>query len=94
MGVGVLSMRILQIQTEKNWPWLEATASMLFVVQIAAALHYLPLTPLAVGVILLGTLFSIITFIINLFHQVAFGRAVIESGITFVVSIILALFLN
>jgi hypothetical protein len=94
VGAGVLSMRILQIQTDKIWPWLESAASMLFVIQITAALHYLPLSPLASGVITLGALFSIVTFIINLSHEVHFGRAVVESTIPFVLALILALFLN
>ena len=70
MGTAVLSMRILQLQTGQNWPWLESIACILFVTQIAAALHYLPLTPLANGVIVLGALFSIVNFIINLSHEV------------------------
>ena len=94
MGTAVLSLRILQLQTGQSWPWLESIACILFVTQIAAALHYLPLTPLANGVIVLGSLFSIVNFIINLFHEVSFLRAVIESAIPFVLALILALLVN
>ena len=94
IGTAVLSMRILQLQTGQSWPWLESMACILFVTQIAAALHYLPLTPLANGVIVLGALFSIVNFIINLAQEVSFLRTVIESAIPFALALILALVVN
>jgi hypothetical protein len=94
IGTAVLSMRILQLQTGQGWPWLETTACILFVTQTAAALHYLPLTPLANGVIVLGALFSLVNFIINLNQEVSFRRTVIESVIPFVLSLLIALLVN
>ncbi|MBN2044388.1 MAG: hypothetical protein JW757_05140 [Anaerolineales bacterium] len=94
LGTIVLSMRILQLQTASSWPWLESAASTLFVIEIAAALHYLPLTPLASGVIILGALFSVVNFIISLAEEFNFGRAVFESAIPFFLAILLGLLVN
>jgi hypothetical protein len=87
-------MRILQLQTSIRWPWLESAASILFVTQIAAALHYLPLSPLASGVIILGALFSVVNFIISISQEIHLGRALIESSVPFVLSIVLGLLVN
>lgn len=94
IGTGILSMRILQLQTSQSWPWLESIACIFFVTQTAAALHYLPLAPLANGVIVLGALFGIVNFIINLAQEVSFLRTVIESAVPFALALLLALLLN
>ena len=94
LGSGVLSMRILQLQTDKAWPVLESAACLLVIAQLGSALHYLPISPLAYGILILGTLFSMVNFIINLTNKISLTRALIEAAIPFVLTIITALWLN
>ena len=94
LGGGILSMRILQLQTGKQWPVLESSASLLVIVQFGAVLHYLPLTPLPYGILVLGTMFSVVNFVINLQNKVSLTRAAIEAAVSFVLTAIIALWLN
>ncbi len=94
LGSGILSMRILQLQSDKAWPVLESTATLLVVVQFGSVLHYLPLTPLAYGILMLGVMFSMVNFIINQANQTNLTRGLIEAAVTFMLTILMALWLN
>lgn len=94
LGAGILSMRVFQLQLEKDWPVLSSLASLLVVSQIAATLHYLPITPLSYSLILLGTLYFTINFTINLEQGSRPRRAAIEGIIPLVVIWIVALWIN
>lgn len=94
LGSGVLSMRVLQLQGEIRWPILGSAGSLLVTTQIAAALHYLPLNPLASGIILLGVLYSAINFQIKIQQKLSLRRTVLESGIPLLLSLIFALIIN
>lgn len=94
VGGGIFSMRILQLQSKKAWPILESAACLLVIAQLGSALHYLPISPLAYGILILGTMFSMVNFILNQANQISFTRALIEAAIFFVLTIIVALWLN
>lgn len=94
LGGGILSMRILQLQSKKAWPVLESSACLLVVAQFGSALHYLPVSPLAHGILILGTLFSMVNFILNLANQISLTRALIEAAIPFTLTLLIALWLN
>jgi hypothetical protein len=94
IGVGVLSMRIFQLQTNLSWPILEAAACTLMIAQLATALHYLPVTPISFGLLVMGALFSMINFILNIEREIGLLRSVIEAVIPSVLTVILALWLN
>lgn len=94
LGTGILSMRIFQLQTQTTWPILETLACMLMISQLEAALHYLPVTTISFGVLILGALFSMINFIISVERGISFVRALIEASIPSILTVILALWLN
>ena len=94
LGTGVLTMRILQLQTQLPWPVLEATSCMLVISQLAAVLHYLPVTPISHGLLILGALFSTVNFIINIERKIDIVRSLIEAAIPSILTVILALWLN
>ena len=47
------------LRSSENWHSLQLLATTLLVAQVAAALHYLPVSALGFGLILLGLLFAI-----------------------------------
>jgi hypothetical protein len=87
-------MRVLQLQTEIQWPILGSAGCLLVTTQIASALHYLPVNPLASGIIVLGVLYSAINFQVKIQQQFSLRRTVLESGIPLLLSLIFSLFIN
>ena len=94
VGAGILSMRILQLQTKLAWPVLEATACLLMIAQLATAMHYLPVTAISFGIMIMGALFSMVNFILNIEREIKFRRSLIEAAIPSILTIILAIWLN
>lgn len=94
LGTGILSMRVFQLQLEKDWPVLPSFFTMLVVTQIASALHYLPITPLSFGLIMLGALYFTINFTIGLELGTNPKRAVFESLIPMVIIWTIAIWIN
>jgi len=85
VGAGILSMRVLQLQTQTEWPVIPAVASALITSQIAAALHYLPISPLSHGLFLFAVLYFIINFNTNLIAGNPIRQAVIESIVPLII---------
>lgn len=85
LGAGILSMRVLQLQTRLEWPLLQAAACLLVTAQIAAALHYLPITPLSHGLFLFAVLYFTINFNTNLIAENPIRQAVIESIVPLII---------
>ncbi len=94
LGAGALSMRVIQLQTLSAWSPAQTVVCTLVSVQIAAALHYLPVAPISYGVLLLATLYSIITLITSLEHGSTLIQAIFEAGVPFFLLVGVALWLN
>jgi hypothetical protein len=94
LGAGILSMRVFQLQIQREWPLLPSLACLLVTSQLAAALHYLPITPLSYGLILLGALYFTINFTINLEQGVSQRRAAVEGIIPLLLIWLVALWIN
>jgi hypothetical protein len=89
-----LSIRVIQLQIKRQWSFLLASASMLVTIQIAAAMHYLPIQPLSASLILLGILYSTTNFSVNLEKDSPFRRAIIEAGVPLILLLSIAIWLN
>jgi hypothetical protein len=50
-------------------------------VQVAAGLHYWPLTPMQFGLLLIGPLYGLINLAINLDENIPVRRAVLEPAV-------------
>lgn len=94
LGTGILSIRIFQLQLEKEWPLLPSLATMLMVTQIATVLHYLPVSSLSFGLILLGALYFTITFTIGVENGTNPRRAAVEGLIPMLLVWVIALWIN
>lgn len=94
LGAGMLSMRVFQLQLDQNWPILPSLSCLLITSQIAATFHYLPVSSLSYGLVLLGALYFPINFTINLDQGTNPKRAVVEGGIPLLIIWLVALWLN
>ena len=94
LGAGILSMRVFQLQLDQNWPILPSLACLLITSQIATTFHYLPVSSLSYGLVLLGALYFPINFTINLDQGVNPKRAVVEGVIPLLIIWLVALWLN
>lgn len=94
LGTFILSMRILQLNLPEQWPLLASAGCTLVTVQLATALHYLPVTPLSFGLILLGALYALINLVINLSQDVPLNRAGLEATISVLIIWLVAIWIN
>ncbi len=94
VGSSVLSLRILQLQGIRTATWLYALGGMLLTIQVSTSLHYLPLGALPHGIIVFGSLYTAINFVLNIEQDISLRRSALEAGIPLVLIVLLALYLN
>lgn len=63
---GLVSLRTLRLRIPDRWCWVEAGIVALLTLQLAAALHYWPITPIAYGLAILGPGYALANFLANL----------------------------
>ena len=75
------SIRILYLWMGGKWEFAWSLGIALVSVQLAAGLHYWPLTPIQFGLLLIGPLYALINFAINLSENISIRRATLEPSI-------------
>ncbi|MDI6695410.1 MAG: hypothetical protein QME21_10215 [Anaerolineales bacterium] len=75
---GLVSLRTLRLRIPQRWSFIEAGLSALITVQLAAALHYWPISPVTYGLALLGPSYALTTLLGNLAEGEPPRSAVIE----------------
>lgn len=88
------SLRILHLWLGGRWEFAWSAGIGLACVQLAAGLHYWPLTPVQFGLLLIGPLYGLINFAINLGENVSIRRATLEPSIVTALCWGLALFIR
>ncbi len=78
LGAGLVNLRTAYLRLPEGWQIPQAGAVALVVAQLAAALHYLPLSPIAFGLSLLGPVYALSSLIINLSQDQPIGQALFE----------------
>jgi len=78
---GLVSLRTLRLRLPDRWCFLEAGLVTLTTVQIAAALRYWPLTPVAFGLGLLGPAYALTNLLGNLAESEPLRQAIVEPAI-------------
>jgi hypothetical protein len=78
---GLAALRSLHLHLSERWELAWALGIGLVAAQWGAALHYLPLTPVRFGLILLAPLYALTVLAVNLSKNNAFRRAFIEPAI-------------
>jgi hypothetical protein len=64
LGGTLVSLRVLNLQSNE-WKWGLAAVSGLVITQLGAGLHYHPITPISFGLVLLGPVYAINTYLNN-----------------------------
>ena len=75
------SLRILHLWMSGKWDFAWSLGIGLVSIQLAAGLHYWPLTPVQFGLLLIGPLYAVVNLAINLSESFSMRRAVLEPSI-------------
>jgi len=81
IAIGLVSLRTLQLRQHGRWALVEAGIIALIVGQLAASLHFWPLSPVTYGLLLLGPAYALTNLFIRLGEGVSFKQALIEPAI-------------
>ena len=87
-------LRILHLWMSGKWEFAWSMGIGLVCVQLAAGFHYWPLTPVQFGLLLIGPLYALINFAINLAENISVRRATLEPSIVTVLCWGLAIFIR
>ena len=77
-AIGLVSLRTLNLRLHGRWALYQSLVIALFITQLAAALHYLPLQPVIFGLILLGPAYALTSLIYNIMSGMRFSQAITE----------------
>jgi hypothetical protein len=78
LSAGLVTLRMLHLRISSQWEFAWATGIALACTQIAAGVHYWPISPLQFGLILLGPLYALSAFASNLSEDLPLQRAALE----------------
>jgi len=81
LASSLASLRILHLRMSGKWEFAWSLGIGLVCVQLAAGLHYWPLTPIQFGLLLIGPLYGLINLAINLAENIPARRATLEPSI-------------
>lgn len=94
LAAGLVALRTLHLRLSARWEFPWAIGIGLVSAQLEASLHYWPVLPLQVGLILMGPLYALTTLAYSLHEDVPLRSAVIEPGIILAVLWIAAIFIR
>jgi hypothetical protein len=78
LAAGLVSLRTLRLRLVDRWALVEAGLAALVAMQLAAALHYWPISPVTYALALLGPVYALTTFFGNLLAGEPPRRALVE----------------
>jgi hypothetical protein len=77
-------LRTLNLRLRGRWLFLETGALSLIIAQLAAAFHYLPLSPIAYGLALLGPAYALTSLIASLYEGISLRQAILEPSLALI----------
>jgi hypothetical protein len=81
LAAGLVTLRTLHLRNSGRWEYIWAFGIGLICAQLAAGLHYWPLTSLQFGLALLGPLYALIALANNLNEDLPLRKALTEPGV-------------
>ena len=90
----LVSVRTLHLRLGGRWEIAWAIGIALVGVQLAAGLHYLPITPIYYGMLLLGVLYGLTSFVASLLEGIPLRTAATEPAIMLALLLALGVWLN
>jgi len=91
---GLVSLRTLNLRLDGRWVFLPAGLTALITGQIAAALHYWPISSVSFGLALLGPAYALTNFMGNMEQGQTVRQAVIEPVVVLVLVLLTAIWLR
>jgi len=90
----LVSLRTLYLRSGSTWYYAWSFGISILVTEFAAGLHYLPLSPIQFGLILVGLLYGLLSFSESVVQKRFSNRSWFEPIIIFVITLIFALVLG
>jgi hypothetical protein len=81
LAAGLASLRILHLRLSGRWEYAWSVGIGFVCIQLAAGLHYWPLSPIQFGLMLVGSLYGLTNLAVNLGEDQPARRAVLEPAI-------------
>ncbi len=75
---GLVSLRAIHLRLDNRWAFQEAGLVALVTMQVAAALHYWPISPISFGLALLAPAYALTNLLGNLAEGIPMRRSIIE----------------
>ena len=94
LAAGLVSLRALRLRLRGPWYFMEAGLVALITTQIAAALHYWPISPVAFGLALLGPAYALTHLMGNLAEGEPIRQAVTEPVVVLILIWVAALLIG
>jgi len=94
IAASLASLRILHLHISGRWEYAWSLGIGLVCIQIAAGLHYWPLSPIKFGLMLIGPLYGLVNLAINLAENIPTGRATFEPALIIALCWGLAIFIQ
>jgi hypothetical protein len=94
LAAGLVTLRTLHLRFGGQWEYIWAFGIGLICAQLAAGLHYWPLTSLQFSLVLLGPLYGLIVLATNLNEDVPIRKALTEPGVILGALWVAAIFLH
>jgi hypothetical protein len=85
-GAWLVSLRVLHLRLQGQWLIYEGALIGMIVSQIAAALYYWPVTPVAFGVLVTGPAYALNSLFIGLIEERPLRRILVEPAIAILIS--------
>jgi hypothetical protein len=85
LSAGLVSLRTLHLRLGGRWQFLPTLVLTLINAQLAAAMHYWPISPITYGLILLGPTYALTSLIGSLSEGQYLRRAILEPALVLVV---------
>jgi hypothetical protein len=94
MAAFLVSLRTLQLRLHGRWTFIQSGIIAFICAQILTGLHYLPLSPVSFGILLLAPTYCLTSLVANLAEEQPIRRAIVEPAFLFVLFMIAALWLK
>jgi len=80
-SAGFATLRILHLRLGNRWEYAWALGIGFVCIQLAAGLHYWPLSPIQFGLMLVGPLYGLVNLAVNLSEDLPARRAMLEPAV-------------
>ncbi|MCJ7724281.1 MAG: hypothetical protein MUP03_09120 [Anaerolineales bacterium] len=81
LAAGLVCLRTIHLRLSGQWEFAWATGISLVIMQLAAGLHYWPLTPIQFGLLLLGPLYALTSLATSYGEGIPIRRALVEPSV-------------